>query len=161
MATDPNGFDTLMTKNVPHILEKIFLSLDYESFKACGKVNNKWKGLLTSESFKTRAELEFKDEIEKEHRARINKSLDELKDLLVLEGCPIGIFGEGQELIVKHLIKSEGYAIDKVGKAGVLELAVQHLLKRKLKQNKILQRKLCIFIAVIVLWCISMYWSFV
>ena len=46
------SFDILFAKNVPHILEKIFLSLDYESFKNCVKVNDAWKNLLTSEAFK-------------------------------------------------------------------------------------------------------------
>ena len=27
------AFDTLLTRNVPHILEKIFFSLDYKSFQ--------------------------------------------------------------------------------------------------------------------------------
>ena len=49
---DPCAFDALFTKSVPHILEKIFFSLDYESFKTCMEVSNPWKELLTSESFK-------------------------------------------------------------------------------------------------------------
>ena len=35
-------FDRLFTINVPHVLEKIFLSLDYESLKNCLKVNAIW-----------------------------------------------------------------------------------------------------------------------
>ena len=53
----PSGFNTLLKRNVPHILETIFLSLDYESFKACQEVNNEWKRLLTSESFKMRTKI--------------------------------------------------------------------------------------------------------
>ena len=45
------AFDVLLTKNVPHILEKIFLSLDYKSFMTCREVSRTWKELLTSESF--------------------------------------------------------------------------------------------------------------
>ena len=32
-AVQDSVFEQLRTKNVPHILEKIFLSLDYESYK--------------------------------------------------------------------------------------------------------------------------------
>ena len=43
----------LFTESVPHVLEKIFFSLDYESFKTCKEVSISWNKLLTSESFKT------------------------------------------------------------------------------------------------------------
>ena len=54
-AQIPCAFDTLFTKHVPHILEKIFLSLDYESFKSCCQASNAWKKVLTSESFQSKA----------------------------------------------------------------------------------------------------------
>ena len=60
------AFDTLFTKNVPHILEKIFLSLDYETFNKCRNVSNAWNKLLTSESFQRKAKSVFQVEIEKE-----------------------------------------------------------------------------------------------
>lgn len=47
-AFSPNGFDKLLAKNVPHILEKIFLSLDIESFKNCMEVCQAWRSLLAS-----------------------------------------------------------------------------------------------------------------
>ena len=56
---DPCAFDMLFTRSVPNILEKIFLSLDYNSFKACLEVSKAWKGLLVSESFKRKAKLVF------------------------------------------------------------------------------------------------------
>ena len=56
--------------------------------------------------------------LERKRRARINKCLDELKDLMVFA------------------IESEGDAINKLEKADVLELTVQHL--RKLKHQKML-----------------------
>ena len=56
-TTGPSGFDTLLAKYVPHIFEKIFLSLDYESFKKCLEVNSAWKGLLSAESIKVKAKL--------------------------------------------------------------------------------------------------------
>ena len=44
-------FDRLFTRNVPHVLEKVFFSLDYASFKNCLEVSMLWQDLLTSESF--------------------------------------------------------------------------------------------------------------
>ena len=46
----------MFTKSVPHILEKIFFSLDYESFMACGKVCLAWKELHSSESYQQKAD---------------------------------------------------------------------------------------------------------
>ena len=42
------AFDTLLNRNVPHILENIFSSLDYNSFKTCMKVNKTWREVLTT-----------------------------------------------------------------------------------------------------------------
>ena len=49
--------------NVPHVLEKIFLSLDYESYKTCLEVSNDWRELLTSESYQRKAKDLFQEEI--------------------------------------------------------------------------------------------------
>ncbi len=54
--------------------------------------------------------------LERKRRARINKCLDELKDLMV------------------YALQSEGESITKLEKADVLELTVRHLRKLK-KQN--------------------------
>ena len=40
------SFDTLFAKNVPHVLEMIFFSLDFKSFKTCMKVDTTWRDLL-------------------------------------------------------------------------------------------------------------------
>ena len=57
------AFDMLLTKNVPHILEKIFFRLDYESFKNCIEVSNTWKKLLTSEAYQNKGKYVFCQEI--------------------------------------------------------------------------------------------------
>ena len=41
-----SNFDKFFLRNVPHILEKIFFSLDYMSFKTCMRVNKTWRDLL-------------------------------------------------------------------------------------------------------------------
>ena len=56
-------FDIFFTRNVPHILEMIFFSLDYESFKACMEVCKTWNSLLKSETFHTKAKSLFSVEI--------------------------------------------------------------------------------------------------
>ena len=67
MAADeldgPCNFNTLFSKNVPHILEKIFFSLDYESYKICLEVNSEWKELLTSERYITKGKTVFTEKI--------------------------------------------------------------------------------------------------
>ena len=65
---DPCGFDTLFGTHVPHILEKIFLSLDYESFKICMEVNSTWKRQLTSESFQKKGKSMFQKEIKEDEK---------------------------------------------------------------------------------------------
>jgi len=57
----PCGFDSLFSKNVPHILEKIFFSVDYQSYKNCFEVNKAWHDLLTSESFQRKGRSVFHD----------------------------------------------------------------------------------------------------
>ena len=46
----------LLSRSVPHILEKIFFSLDIKSFDACRKVCNAFSDLMDSEAFKKKYE---------------------------------------------------------------------------------------------------------
>ena len=48
----PSAFDTLFLRSVPHILEKIFFSLDYKSFKTCMSVNKTWRDLHATARYK-------------------------------------------------------------------------------------------------------------
>ena len=43
---DGNAFDLLLQRNVPHIWEKIFLSLDYASFRNCLRLSHKLSSVL-------------------------------------------------------------------------------------------------------------------
>ena len=63
---DSCAFDTLFARNVPHILETIFLSINYKSFKECLEVSRTWKNLLTSDSIQLKAKEVFHKEIENE-----------------------------------------------------------------------------------------------
>ena len=62
---DSCAFNKLFNKSVPHILEKLFLSLDYGSFKTCLDVNKTWRQLLTSDSYRARGKIEFRNELYK------------------------------------------------------------------------------------------------
>ena len=59
----PSHFDILFGRNVPHILERMFFSLDYESFQTCFGVSDNWRMLLKSETIQRKAKLSFQDEI--------------------------------------------------------------------------------------------------
>ena len=61
-----SGFDKIFSMHVPHILEKIFFSLDYEAYKSCLEVNDTWKELLTSERYILRGKYVFDEEILKD-----------------------------------------------------------------------------------------------
>ena len=67
MNTEMGGHDTetlgIFTINVPHILDKIFFYLDYESYKKCYKVNSTWYELLTSDSYQKKAKAVFCEDI--------------------------------------------------------------------------------------------------
>ena len=80
------NFDTLFSKNLPHILEKIFLFLDYKSFKICQMVNSEWREFLKSRRLMSLAKCVFKvgildDEIEL-HTAVMQDNTDNIKILL-------------------------------------------------------------------------------
>ena len=83
---DPCAFGKLWRKNVPHILEKIFFSLDYESYKQCLKVCNDWNKQLKSESFLTLAKTLFLWAIKQDERklwhASNNGNTEEVMRLL-------------------------------------------------------------------------------
>ena len=61
-------FDRLFTRNVPHILEKIFFPIDYLSFNKCLEVSKSWNDILMTESFLKRSKAVFWEEIHHELR---------------------------------------------------------------------------------------------
>ena len=74
-ADNCSGFDVLLTKNVPHILEKIFFSLDYKSFITCREVSKLWKELLTSKSFQMKEKSVYIMELRDHIKRAMEKSL--------------------------------------------------------------------------------------
>lgn len=49
-------FDKLFRISAPHILERVFFSLDYDSFMACREVCKTWRELYSSELYRQKAE---------------------------------------------------------------------------------------------------------
>ena len=84
-------FDKLFTKSVPHIVEKIFLSLDYESYKKCCEVSRTWNELLTSERYLNIGKSVFEDEI-----------LEDEKKLL--RAADMGIVTEVRRLLLSRML---------------------------------------------------------
>ena len=56
---ESSAFDKLFSKNMPHILEAIFFSLDYESYKVCLDVSKDWKTMLISKVFQKKGKSVF------------------------------------------------------------------------------------------------------
>ena len=91
MAVDTCSFDILFSTSVPHILEKVFFSLDYESYKACLEVNDTWKELLTSERYITKGKSVFREEILEDEEKLWNASWDDKTD-------------EARRLLATHMV---------------------------------------------------------
>ena len=66
-----SGFDLIFRGSFPHILEAVFFSLDYVSFKTCPHVCKEWNRLFSSKSFK-----KFEHSTLKEIRQKENDLLD-------------------------------------------------------------------------------------
>ena len=76
----------LFDRAVPHILEKIFLCLDYNSYKKCLEVNSAWRELLTSTSYMKKSKDLFHQEIWEEEtklwHASIRGSVAKVRSLI-------------------------------------------------------------------------------
>ena len=58
-----SAFDRLLKRNIPHILEKILLYLDYETLFACPKVCRAFRDVMAPESFRKKAKSVYAAEI--------------------------------------------------------------------------------------------------
>ena len=68
------GLNKLLSKNIPHIFERIVFSLDYESFKTCSEVNIALKEMLTSRSFQRKAKSVFYMEMLEDEKKLLHAS---------------------------------------------------------------------------------------
>ena len=128
-------FETLLAMNVPHILEAIFFSLDYKSFKRCMDVCVAWNVLLKSKAFKTKAKCNFTHDIrrdqEKLQYAASDGNINKVKKLVTsglvdLYHCGGGTWGltplcaasqKSHKSVVKWLLE-EGADVDHPDSAG-------------------------------------------
>ena len=79
---EQSAFGKLFKTYVPHILENIFLSLDYKSFKACHEVCKAWNGLLLNELFKEKVKKILMENGEKLRHATGEGNADEVRRIL-------------------------------------------------------------------------------
>ena len=80
MASKNIAFDILFAKNVPHILENIFFSLDYASFQTCYKVSKVWNEFLSSQSCHKSLEKMLIKKKKNEKRLKAALSSKELRE---------------------------------------------------------------------------------
>ena len=64
------AFDALFARSVPHLLERIFFALDFDSFEACSRVNQTWEDLFRRSYAKTFGEKLAEMLIEKQRNER-------------------------------------------------------------------------------------------
>ena len=131
-------FEILFSKSVPHILEKIYFSLDYESFLACFRVNRTWNQLLSSESYQKKFD-KLLIEKEKNDKKLWNISrkgnVDEVKRLLSSGGwidvncvdgsdqnTPLIRATWGNHKDVAQVLLNRGAEVDKANKHGLTAL---------------------------------------
>ena len=79
------NFDKLFLRNVPHIMEKIFFSSDYMSFKTCMRVNKTWRYLLITARYQKELPRLLNEKYENEvklHIASRHGNAEEVKRLI-------------------------------------------------------------------------------
>ena len=101
-ASNPPGFYKLLNKNVPHIIEKIFLYLDYESYIKCHEVCDAWSKILETESIRRRSKALYHDEmVDDLFKATKARNIKQITRLL-----SIGININVTKFITKYSIKT-------------------------------------------------------
>ena len=130
-------FDALLSRNVPHILENIFFSLDYKSFKTCMQVNKTWRELLSTASYQKRLyEILIEKQVNEAELFRASKegSVEDVKKLvfnnmvdvnvqLCQETPLIAAAGRGHPEVVKILLDG-GANTNKTNRLGRTPLCI-------------------------------------
>ena len=116
---DSCAFDKLLLRNVPHILEKIFFSLDYESFKNCLETSESWSALLLSGHCYKIGQSVFQRQIWMDEKALI------LSSILGTESCARRLLSNKMlEVIRRHGHKLEAplHSAVRRGKEVIIKL---------------------------------------
>ena len=120
-------FDKLFASSVPHVYEKIFFSLDYNSFKECLKVCRYWKDLLTSQSYRRIGKLVFCRAIHEELRIAIEEGLIQVVKRILSNGM----------VDIDYITEWVGtplYLASRLGQSVIVQL-LQQKFQRILKLN--------------------------
>ena len=156
---DLSAFGKLFKTCVPHILEKIFFSLDYESFKACHEVCEAWNEILLSESIKEKAKKMLTENGEKLRDATRKGNANEVRGILSIGmvdvNCELDNYHvtilqlaviNGPNMVVNQLLNA-GADINKANSFGSTPLhmaaggsskeVVKHLIERGAQVDKV------------------------
>ena len=127
----------LFNRNIPHILEKIFLYLDYESFKKCLRVSKAWYNLLKTDSYTKKAKIVFEEDIWREETnlwsaaeagnvSKVKRFLVHLVDVNCSRGefddTPLIQAAKGRHNIIIQMLLDKGADPNKGNKNGMLPL---------------------------------------
>ena len=136
------NFVALYSAKFPHILEHIFFSLDYESYKDCLNVSNEWKGVLNSKRYITKRKSIYKIEILEDEKKLCNAAkqgnTDELRMVLAsgmvdvncsqcevnLEWTSLHWAAERDHIEVAKLLLESGAEVNKADDIGRTPLQV-------------------------------------
>ena len=102
---NPSAFNKLFKRNVPHILEMIFFSLDFKSYKNCQKVCQDWRGLFSFEPFENKAESVYFYEIglpkiQAEYKSTTNSKLRKSNESGLIASSKSGDYNEVHSLLL-------------------------------------------------------------
>ena len=117
-------FDRLLTKSVPHILEKIFFSLDYDSLKACSMVCKAWNDIHSCDRYQRQAERKLREKEKNEQmlmKYSLKGDVEAVRNLLAMgmnpnrimawhafEGTPLRMAAERGNIDVMNLLLNAG-----------------------------------------------------
>ena len=127
-----SAFEALFSKNVPHLLEKIFFCLDYESYKRCIEVSNVWHNLLTSDSFKKKGKSVFHTEILKDGSNLFDAAKEGDEDM-VKKPLSTGMIDVNIAVTQESLGALFGAAYN--GHRDAVQLLLQHGAKPKMRDQ--------------------------
>ena len=114
--------ETLISISVPHILEKIFFSLDYVSYSKCAAVSTEWNKLLSSECFQRLKKEVYREDIDKEliHALR-QGNRNKIKNLVSTDMVDVNFMHEDLKVFQQPPLIVAGA----IGDTGLVEYLIE------------------------------------